>query len=151
MVSPGLLSPNMRNNNDALSYVVNGETVCSSNFTKYLGITIDNQLLFKTHINNLESKIARSVGVIAKLSYYLPHNTLLTLHNFLVHSHFLYALPVWASTHKPYLTKLQRQQNKALRMISKTHIRDSISQQYYEFKVLQIEDLFTFKIVKIMH
>ena len=66
MVSPGLLSPNMRNNNDALSYVLNGETVCSSNFAKYLKITIDNQLLFKTHINNLESKIARSVGVYCK-------------------------------------------------------------------------------------
>ena len=73
------ISPNMRNNNDTLSYVLNGETVCSSNSAKYLGITIDKQLSFKTHISNLESKIARSVGVIAKLSYYLPHNTLLTL------------------------------------------------------------------------
>ena len=96
------ISPNMHNNNDTLSYVLNGETVCSSNSAKYLGITIDNQLSFKTHISNLESKIARSVGVFAKLSYYLPHNTLLTLDYSLVHSHFLYALPVWASTHKTY-------------------------------------------------
>ena len=66
----------MRNSNDTLSYVLNGETVCSSNSAKYLGITIDNQLSFKSHISNLESKIARSVGVIVKLSYYLPHNTL---------------------------------------------------------------------------
>ena len=83
------ISHNMRNNNDVLSYVLNGETVCSSNSVKYLRITIDNQLSFKTHINNLESKIARSVGVITKLSYYLPHNTLLTSYYSLVHSHFL--------------------------------------------------------------
>ena len=107
------ISPNMRNNNDNLSYVLNGETACSSNSAKYLGITIDNQLSFKTHISNLESKIARSVGVIAKLSYYLPHNILFTLYYSLVQSHFLYTLPIWASTHKPYLTKLQRLQNKA--------------------------------------
>ena len=129
------IDPNMRNNNDTLSYVLNGKT---SNSAKYLGITIDNQLSFKTHISNLESKIARSVGVIAKLSYYLPHNTLLTLYYSLVHSHFLYVLPVWVSTRKTYLTKLQRLQNKALRIISKTRIRDSISQQYYEFQVLKM-------------
>ena len=113
--------------------------------------TYELPLTTKTHISNLESKIARSVGVIAKLSYYLPHNTLLTLYYSLVHSHFLYALPVWASTNKTYLTKLQRLQNKALRIISKTRFRDSISQQYYEFHVLKIEDLFTFEIAKIMH
>ena len=145
------VSPNMRNNNDTLSYVLNGETVCSSNSAKYLGIIINNQLSFKTYVSNLESKIARSVGVIAKLRNHLPNNTLLTLYYSLVHSHFLYALPVWASTHKTYLTKLQRLLNKALRIISKIRIRDSISQQYYEFKVLKIEDLFTFKIVEIIH
>ena len=71
------IPPYMRNNNATLSYVLNGKTVRSSNSEKYLGTTIDNQLSFKTRINNLESKIARSVGVIAKLNYYLPHNTLL--------------------------------------------------------------------------
>ena len=96
------MSPNMRNNNDTLSYVLNGETVFSSNPAKYLEITIDNQLSFKTH---LESKIAGSVGIIAKLSYYLLHNTLLALYHSLVHSHILYVLPVWASKHKTFLTK----------------------------------------------
>ena len=60
-------------------------------------------------------------------------------------------MPVWASSHKMCLTKLLRLQNKALRIISKTCIRDSKAQQYYNFKVLKIEDLFTFKIAKIMH
>ena len=64
-------------------------------------------------MNDLESKIDQSVGVIAKLSYYLPHNTLLTLYYSLVQSHFLYAWPVWGSTHKTYLPKLQRLYNKA--------------------------------------
>ena len=40
----------MRNNNDTLSYVFNGETVSSSNSAKCLGTTIGNQLSLKTHI-----------------------------------------------------------------------------------------------------
>ena len=50
-----IISPNLRNNNDTLSHVLNGETVCSSNSSKYLIITIDNQLSFETHIDNLEN------------------------------------------------------------------------------------------------
>ena len=63
---------------------------------------------------------------------------------------WIYALLVWASKHKTYLTKLHRLQNKALRIISKTCIRDSISSQYHRFKVLNIDDLFTFENAKIM-
>ena len=70
----------MRSSNDTLSYVLSTKTVCSLNSVNYLGITVDNQLSFKTHINNLESKIARFVGVFAKLSNYLPYNTLLILY-----------------------------------------------------------------------
>ena len=59
---------------------------------KYLGIFVDEHLLFKPHIMLLEKKIARSVGVLAKLSYYLPCNTLIILYYSLVHTHLQYAL-----------------------------------------------------------
>ena len=42
-----------------------------STSAKYLGITIDNKLSFKQHIILLENRVARSVGIIAKASYYL--------------------------------------------------------------------------------
>ena len=75
------------------------------------------------------------VGVIAKLNYYLPHNTL-TLYYTLIQSHLLYALPVWASTYETYLLKL-----KNIGIISKCPIRSSITPQYYKFKILKREDL----------
>ena len=74
------------------------------------GITIDNKLSFKQHINLLENRVACSVG---KVSYYLPFNILITLYHALVHSQLLYALPIWASTYKTYLNKLEKLQNKA--------------------------------------
>ena len=141
------ISPSMRNNNDTLSYVLKGEAVCCLNFAKYLEINIDNQLSFITHINNLEINIARSVGVIAKLRYYLSHNFLSTLYYSLVHFH--YALPIWTATNKTYLTKFQRLQNKPLRTISRTRIRDSISSLCKEFKVLKIDDLLMFEMLRL--
>ena len=65
-----------------------------TNTTKYLGILIDDQLSFKSHFNFLEKKLSHFVGIIAKLSYHLPPNALLTLYHSLVHVHLKYALPV---------------------------------------------------------
>ena len=79
-----------------------------TNTAKYLGILIDNQLSFKSHINFLEKKLSRSVGIMAKLSYHLPPYTLLTLYHSLVHVHLISALPVWATTFPTYLIKLKR-------------------------------------------
>ena len=40
-----------------------------TNTAKYLGMLIDEQLYFKSHINFLEKKLSCSVGIMANLSY----------------------------------------------------------------------------------
>ena len=149
---PLSIGRNTRNLNSDITLVLDGQTLNPTTSARYLGIIIDDHLSFKSHINHLENKISRSVGgVIAKLSYYLPHNTLITLYYTLIQSHLLYALPVWASTYKTYLLKLKKLQNKALRIISTCPIRSSITPQYYKFKVLKLKDLYNLEIVKFMH
>ena len=96
------------NDKSSINFTFNNQIVQPSTSAKYLGITIDNKLLFKQHIILLENRVARSVGIIAKVSYYLPFNTLITLYHALVHSQLLYALPIWASTYKTYLNKLEK-------------------------------------------
>ena len=76
---------------------------------------MDDHLSFKSHINHLENEISRSVGVIAKLSYFLPCNILITLYYTLNQSHLLYALPIWASTYKTYLLKLKKTSKQSLK------------------------------------
>ena len=105
---PLSIGRNTRNPNSDITLVLDGQTLNPTTSARYLGIIIDDHLSFKSHINHLENKISRSVGVIAKLSYYLPHNTLITLYYTLIQSHLLYALPVWASTYKTYLLKLKK-------------------------------------------
>ena len=75
------------------NYIVN-----ITNTAKYLGILIDDQFSFKSHIYFLEKKLSRSLSIMAKLSYDLPPNALLTLYHSLVHVHLIYALLVWATT-----------------------------------------------------
>ena len=60
-------------------------------------------------------------------------------------------MPIWASTYKTYLNKLEKLQNKALRIIFKTPLRDSITPLYRRSGILKLNDLFDFEVAKLMH
>ena len=93
------------NDKSSINFTFNNQIVQPSTSAKYLGITIDNKLSFKQHIILLENRVARSVGIIAKVSYYLPFNTLIILYHAFVHSQLLYALPKWACIYLQNLFK----------------------------------------------
>ena len=88
------------------------------------------------------------MGIIVKLRYYLPLNSLLTLYYALVQSQLLYGLPIWASTYQTYLTKLRKLQNKVVQILAKAHPRERVSPWYYQLQILKLDDLCKFEIAK---
>ena len=96
------IAPFIHKSSPSLSLNLCNSIVNITNTAKYLGILVDDQLSSNSHINFLE---------VAKLSYHLPLNTLLTLYHSLVHVHLINALPVWATTFPTYLIKLKRLQS----------------------------------------
>ena len=88
-----LISPYIRKTAPLMSFTFNEVKIEPSKSAKYLslGVLIDNTLKFNEHITYLESKISRSVGIIARLSRYLPTKTLTILYHSLVSTHLLYA------------------------------------------------------------
>ena len=95
--------------------------------------------------------VAGSIGIIAKVSHYFPFNTLITLYHALVHSQLLYAVNIDIYTYKTYLNKFEKLQNKALRIIFKTPLRDPITPLYRRSGILKLNDLFEFEVAQLMH
>ena len=127
---PLVVSPYVRKSEPPVTFEIGKDFFQSPISAKYLDVTIDNNLSFNQHITILENKAARSVGVISKLRYCLPQSSLVILYFSLVHTHLLYALPVWASTYNTYLSKSKRLQNKTVRIISRTSTKDRITPNY---------------------
>ena len=88
--------------------------------------------------------------ILNKLRHIFPSSALL-IYFTLVHPHLLYSLPIWGSTFPTYLQKLQRLQNKTLRIISNCNPKTSTTPLFYQYKILKIQDLYYFEIAKIMH
>lgn len=77
------VSPNVR-----LDY--DGVSVEEVEEFKYLGIVIDKHVTFERHIRFLCSKLSSRIGILRKLSKFLPKKVLLLLYFSMVHFHLNY-------------------------------------------------------------
>ena len=57
---------------DEIQLFYNESVIANKDVCKYLGVIIDSKLNFKAFINHIESKIAKSVGILGRLCYFFP-------------------------------------------------------------------------------
>ena len=107
------------------NFTLDGEPIQHKNATKYLGVQIDNQLKWKDHIFQVSSKVVRAIGYIKYARKFLPRETLRMLYLGLVEPHFRYCCSVWGSCDTVLRQKIEKLQNKAVRIITFSPIRCS--------------------------
>ena len=86
--------------------------------TKFLGIYIDENLSWKSHIQKITKKVARATGILYKVRRILDTNTLRNLYFTFVYPYLTYCVHVWGNAYKTYLTKLGKLQDKIMRIIT---------------------------------
>ena len=96
---------------------LNNTLIPQTSAANYLGITIDTDLKFHSHIVLLEHKISRTIGILSKLRHFLPQSALFKIYYALIHCQLMYDLPIWGSTFPSYINKLKSLQNKAVKTI----------------------------------
>lgn len=92
-------------------------TIKSTDSVKLLGITIDNKLSFKSHINTLCAKVSRNIRRLRRISKYLNENQLkLVLQSFIM-SNFNYAPIIWMFCRKSSANQIENIHKRALRAV----------------------------------
>ena len=99
--------------------IINGTDISLVKKTKFLGVYIDQNLLFRDHILYVKGKISRSLGILYKCQKYFDSETLLMLYNSFIYPHFTYCVSVWGNTYKTYLSPIISLQDRAVRLISR--------------------------------
>ena len=112
-------------------------------FTKLLGIYIDEHLCWAHRMDCLSKKTARNVGILSKLKHYLPMYIMNTLYYSLILSHLQYCTLLWAKTYSTCLNKLRRiLQKKAIRIITQSHYLAHTDPLFSKLKLLKLDDLY---------
>ena len=109
--------------------------------TKFLGIYIDENLSWKSHIQNITKKVARATGILYKVRRILDTNTLRNLYFTFVYPYLTYCVHVWGNACKTYLTKLGKLQDKIMRIITYSTYKAHSDPLYNALKLLKIKDI----------
>ena len=109
--------------------------------TEYLGITIENSLTVKEHINKTISSIKKICGIFHKFRSRLSSTCLKTIYFAMIHSHLSYGIDIYADTYNSFLEPLVRINNKILRILQNKPLRTPIADLYNKFNSLKIPQL----------
>ena len=127
--------------------------------SKFLGVIIQENLMWNTHINYICNKVSKATAILAKLKHYLPKYVLKIIYNSLALSNMTYALSAWGAAPKSPIDRLHRSAIDRMHKLHKKGIRHICNSKYNAhtvplFKkenVLQFQDLYKLQCIKIMH
>ncbi len=92
-------------------------TIEPTGFIKLLGVSVDNQLNFNTHITNVCVSAGRNLNVLKRVAKDLPTNVKLQLYNTYISCHFNFCPLVWHFCSVSDTNRLEKIQFRALRFV----------------------------------
>ena len=127
------------------------EIIEQTSIAKFLGIFIDDQLNWKTHIDYVRNKLSSGLYALNISKHIISRQLLKCLYHTLIHPHLTYGLILWGSTYKKYLHKLEILQNKSIRSITNSKYNYSSGPIYKNLSILPLTGLYEFETVKFMY
>ena len=117
----------------------------------FLGVLLDENLNWKEHINYIENKISKSMGILYKSRFLLNEQCTKNLYFDFVHSYLNYGNAAWASTTKTNLSILLRRQKHASRIVYFKDRYTHAKPLMISLNALNIYQLNIYKILLFMH
>ena len=99
---------------------VNGNEINRVHSVKSLGVHIDEHFTWSVHIDKLCKKIASAIGVLKRIRPFITTNTAVQVYKAMIQPHFDYCCSVWDGFGDTLSCKLQKLQNRAARVITRS-------------------------------
>jgi hypothetical protein len=119
---------------------------------KYLGIILDNELKWKSHIEHLNQRLSNVLRMLYRIRYYLPKTALLAISHSLFLSHINYGILCWGRAGKTTIDPITIMLNKLIKCINfKPYRYSNVNPLFYKDKILQANDIFKFELGKFLY
>ena len=96
---------------------LNGNQLLNVPSAKLLGLEIDEELSFVSHIDKLCTKISQRVGILRKSRTYLPFKQRMLFYNSMIRPVMNYVSVIWTSCNQESLGRVLKLQKQAARVI----------------------------------
>lgn len=134
-----------------ISIYLNQTQINRSESVKYLGVNMDENLKWKTHITKTCNTLRRNIGVIARARFMLNNKTLLLLYNSLILPYLSYNACIWGTNFETNLSKVINLQKRIIRLIDSAEPRATSSPIFKRLNLLKFPDIVNQQKIMILH
>ena len=131
---------------------INGTKIDPSKSTKYLGVQLDDDLSGVSHCNELLPKLRRANGMLAKARHHIDNKKdLLSIYHSMFSSIQTYASQVWGLLDNSSLSKVERTQKAAVRIITFSEYNSHSAPIFQELKLLRLKEYIKLQNILLIH
>ena len=105
---------------EEINISIDDRTIKRVDHIKSLGPTIDAQLSWSKHVDEISKKVSSAIGALKRVRPFIPTDVAVQIYNALILPHFNYCSPVWDGMSGCLSDKLQKLQNRAARVITQS-------------------------------
>ena len=131
--------------------IINNIKIGMTERTKFLGVIIDQNLSFQSHILYIKGKVARGIGILYKSRPYFSLETMRMLYNAFVYPYFTYCIEVWGNAYQSYLEPLVKLQKRAVRKIMGARKYEHTLPLFQNLNLLNIKEIYIYCVQLLMY
>lgn len=99
--------------NRSVKIIINDVEIERVHESKCLGVIIDHKLCWKLHINNVKTKIPKSIAILHRFKHILTQKSLHIWYNCLIVPYNTYCVEIWGNTYKTNINPVYLLQKKS--------------------------------------
>ena len=141
-----LFHPPQKKVNISINLNINDTSLKEKPCIRYIGIMLNSNLNWKSHVNYSSTKIKRSIGILSKMRYLITLDVLINLYYTLIYPFLIYGLVVWGNTYPTNIKPLFILQKRTIRMITFLKFDEHSSQLFKLANILIFFYLVTFQV-----
>merc|ERR1712105_404872 len=107
---------------------------------KFLGLTIDENLSFNLHINELCCKLKSLFHIFFNIRDYISKKEIQSIYYALIYSRIKYGINIYGQAGVTKINKIQTLQNQLLKVLSIENYRHPTEKLHKEFNFLLVDD-----------
>ena len=114
--------------------------------TRFLGVIMDDKLKFNIHINEINKKISKNIGVIYRLKQYAPISTLVAVYRSIIECYLNYCNLIFGNSFQTHISSLIISQKKAVRMITNNPPFAHSNPIFLNLNLLKVTDIYKYNL-----
>ena len=124
-----------------LNFRISVQYIPQTTQVKHLGLTMNERLDWDLYFIQLKMELNHWIGLLAKKKrHFTPKQLLKTLFFSLFHSNLIYGCQIWGQDQNKKFKKIEKLQEKAIRIINFLPLNAPVGKQMYEMNVLKLKD-----------